>query len=474
MTDNHHHDWSERVERLLQDGQSAGDPLLDDLAGTIPQARPEFQQALEDELVLSLQEHQGEIMPMRINNDRDQKPKRVSRGLPVTLAATVAMILFGGLAALIATGPLANAPIFSGAAQDDIPSDMAATATALIAQATYQAAEAQFLTANAQLRALEQQATEGAGGDLFLTPVDPLAQTATALVQRATQEAAIIWTATALVEIESGQAEFVPSPTSTPIGSADCSPQKLVVYTAPGTHNPVLTSIDPLTAEKYQIQGILTLHETGEDWFYITFVYEDGPAQGWVQAEVIRAACEHLTSSAIAPDAQVTMLPPTVVPPESDSMFTATPFPPTVMPPVYTATPTAWDAPPMYTSTPLLTATASPVGAQPAGPFTPTVMPFPALSSIYTVQVRVADPETLDREALAGQQVDVFMVVVMGRNSTTVPVARGVTVQAVVEVPQTDGTVVIEAILIPRTAEQAETLQALAQTQMELTLVPVE
>src|SRR5690606_27676648 len=161
-TDNHHHDWSERVERLLQDGQSAGDPPLDDLAGTIPQARPEFQQALEDELVLSLQEHQGEIMPMRINNTRHQKPKRVSLGPPDTLAATVAMILFGGLAALIATGPLANAPIFSGAAQDDIPSDMAATATALIAQATYQAAEAQFLTANAQLRALEQQATEGA------------------------------------------------------------------------------------------------------------------------------------------------------------------------------------------------------------------------------------------------------------------------------------------------------------------------
>jgi hypothetical protein len=336
MTDNHNH----AVEEVL--------------AGTVPQARPEFQQALEEQLMLAIQERtQLEIKPMNMH-DRDSKPKRMPRGLSVTLAATFAMILFGGLAALIGSGSLANAPMFSGAAQnqqaDSIPQDIASTATSIILQATYQAAEAQLMTSQAQLDAVARQATEQAAaanpdqamtsvvqtatavveqatarasGDLFLTPLPPSHHTATAVIQGATAEAAVIWTATGLAEIDSVQADLVPSlvPTAAPIGSAfadavpqTCPPEKLVVYTAPGAHNLVLTSIDPLAAEKYQVQGILTLHETGEDWFYVAFAYEGEEVHGWVQADSIRVACQNGTSSVIVGNTAITLLPPMVTP----------------------------------------------------------------------------------------------------------------------------------------------------------------
>lgn len=487
------------------------------LAGTVPQARPEFQEVLEEQLMLTMQERL-EMKPMNNHDDRESKPKRIPRGFSVSLAATFAMILFGGLAAFIASGQLAKAPMFTGAAQnqqDTIPQDMAATATAIILQATYQAAEAQFLTANAQLEALAQQATEQAAasnpdqamtsivqtatavvqqaterasGILFPTVVDPAAQTATAVIQRATEEAAVLWTATA-------QAEFVPSlvPSNTPLDSVfatvvpqTCPPEKLVVYTAPGTHNPVLTSIDPLTAEKYQVQGMLTLNETGEDWFYVTFAHEGEQAFGWVQANVIRAACESLTSSVITGDSQITLLPPTVVPPVSEQIFTSTPIPPTVVPPAYTATPTAWDAPPMYTATPIpwdgqSTYTMTPsftFTPSPAGPLSssPTPTPVPLLGSGRTVQVRVADPEMLDLNALIGRQVDIYIAVGSEDAPIIVPVARGATVQEFVEVPMPneDRYVFIEAIIIPRTVEQAELLYGLSQTHMEMKFVPVD
>ena len=388
------------------------------LAGTVPQARPEFQQELEEQLMLIMQERM-EMKPMSINDDRDTKPKRIPLGLPVSLAATFAMILFGGLAALIAGGQL---PMFSGAAQpqqaDSIPQDIAMTATAIIAQATYQAAEAQFLTANAQLEgaarqatvqaaasnpdqamtsvvqtatAVVQQATERASGDLFLTALPSSHLTATPMIQGSTQEAAIFWTATAMAGGEPTVIPQIPdqaaieltatalrlllfdiTPTPTPIpntfstaNAANCPPEKLVVYTAPGTHNPVLTSIDPQTVERYQILGMLTLNEMGEDWFYVTYAYEGGQTYGWVQAEVIRAACESLTSSVIVGDNQITMLPPTVVPPVNAgpnlATLTATPILPTVVPPMFTPTPTAWDAPymlltPPFTATPFVIA----------------------------------------------------------------------------------------------------------------------
>jgi hypothetical protein len=326
------------------------DVLVNALAGTVPQARPEFQQALEEQLALTLQE-QLEMKPMSIN-DRDTKPKRIPRGLSVSLAATIAMILFGGLAALVASGSLATAPMFTGAAQqqqaDTIPQDFAATATAIILQATYQAAEAQFLTANAQLQALELQATQQAAASNPDQAMTSVVQTATAVVQQATEranadlfvtpstqimptvpqvpdDAAIALTATAL------QLLYI-APTATPIGNASadvvlqtCPPEKLVVYTAPGTHNPVLTSIDPLNTEKYQIQGILTLNETGEDWFFVIFAYEGEQVEGWVQADTVRAACQNRTSSVIVGETAITLLPPTVVPPaNTDALFPAT------------------------------------------------------------------------------------------------------------------------------------------------------
>jgi hypothetical protein len=477
MTDNHNH----ALEEIL--------------AGTVPQARPEFEQALEDQLMLAFQEQtrMKEMKSMSINDVKDKR-KRAPRGLPVTLAATFAMILFGGLAAFIASRPQVEAPTFSGAAhnqQDIIGADMAVTATALILQATYQAAEGQFMTSQSQLNALSLQATEQAAAanpDSAMTSIvqtatavvqqatarasghlllEPAALTATAMIQWATQEAVAVFAATAYADSASGQPLPMPSlvPTSTPIGSASadvisqtCPPDKLVVYSAPGAQNPVVASIDPLAADKFQVQGLLTLHETGEDWFFVRFAYEGAETQGWVQADTVRAACEPFTSAVVSGDAVMTLLPPTIVPPES-MLVTPTP----VTGDAFTLVPTASPVFLPPTVPPLVTATMT------ATPIPVTLPP----QSLSTVQVRVADPETLDQAALAGQQVDVFLVVVIGPNATTVPVARGVTVQAVVEVPQTDGTRVIEAIISPRTAEQAETLQALAQTQMELTLVPV-
>jgi hypothetical protein len=319
MTDNHNHAFEEV------------------LAGTVPQARPEFQQALEEQLVLTLQEQTHlEIKPMHIDTHND-KPKRMPRGLPVSLAATIAMILFGGLAALVATGSLANAPIFSGAALDQeaqVPADIASTATAIILQATYQPVEAQMQTAQAQLDSLARQATELAAAANPDSAMTSIVQTATAVIEQATARAG-------------GQALLMPSlvPTGTPIGSAfatvvpvtSCPPQKLVVYSAPGAQNPVITAIDPLAADKFQVQGLLTLHETGEDWFYVTFAHEGQPAQGWVQAAAMRAPCDDLPGAVITQ-----MLPPTVVPSMSMQIMvtpTAAPILPTVPPPLFTPTP---------------------------------------------------------------------------------------------------------------------------------------
>lgn len=318
MTDNHNHAFEEV------------------LAGTVPQARPEFQQALEEQLVLTLQEQtQLEIKPMHIDT-HDDKPKRMPRGLPVSLAATIAMILFGGLATLVATGSLANAPIFSGAAPDQeaqVPADIASTATAVILQATYQSVELQMQTAQAQLDSLARLTTEQAAAANPASAMTSIVQTATAVIEQATAQAG-------------GQALLMPSlvPTSTPIGSAfatvvpvTCPVEKLDIYSAPGAENPIIAAIDLLAAEKFQVQGLLTLHETGEDWFYVTFAHEGQTVQGWVQADVIRAACEGLTGAVITQ-----MLPPTVVPSMSMQIMvtpTATPILPTVPPPLPSPTP---------------------------------------------------------------------------------------------------------------------------------------
>jgi hypothetical protein len=120
---------------------------------------------------------------------------------------------------------------------------------------------------------------------------------------------------------------------------------------------------------------------------------------------------------------------------------------------------------PTLTPTPTITATATHTGT----PFVPPTQP-----TITPIQVRVADAEQLDMEALIGQQVDLFIAVGEEDTPVVVPVARGVTVQEFVEVPMPNETryVFIDAIILPTTADQAALLAGLSQTHIPMKMVP--
>jgi hypothetical protein len=420
MTDNHNHDRLERVERLLQDGQPTGDPPLDDLAGTTPQARPEFQQQLEDELVATLQETSDSWrQPAMIESHTHEKTKRTPRSLPVSLAATIALLLFGGLAVLFTNGALPQTPLFSGAAQQPPNEQVIPEAAAL---------------------------------------------TATSIIEQATQDAAQLWTATA-----EAQVVLTPSlvPTGTPIPpgglpQADwwCSGQKLGYFAEPGSYDARRTHF---VTQRLKVEGTLTYSEAGQTWFLVAATAQDGESlRGWLPAETLYGTCQ---AGEWRPVPDEMLHTPTIVPPENAAQpldITTTPIlthlPPTIVPPENAAQP--------------LDITATPIPTQ----FPPTVPPPLGAAAFEPVQVRVADAELLDQDTLIGQALDVYIRIGSEHGPAIIPVARGVTVLKFVEVTMPNDTrdVSIEAAILPRTPEQAELLAGLAQAGIEVKLVPAD
>ncbi|MAS32659.1 MAG: hypothetical protein CL610_01555 [Anaerolineaceae bacterium] len=528
MSDNHDFYWLEKAERLLQDGRPTGEPLLDDLAGTVPQARESFQQELEEQL-LSTWHNKAQVETMHVQTITQDhlKKKHLPRGLPVMLAAAIAVLLFGSLSVFFANLPPSENPLLFSAGQVDStqspPDGMMWTATAIIAEATYQAASTQMAQVEEQMDAAQRQMTEQA-----------------ARVQGTLAGAFISPT-------------FVP--TSTPFlaplaGAASCLPESLTVYTQPGTDVPVLAEISGSEMDTYQVEGTLILNEHGGEWFLVVFVQDGESMRGWVPAGVIREACQPLirsdipdpllltatpipfadsSISSVCPAQQLLLYaqPAQSAPLVGDMPFDATILiegsltlnmgdswllvvlqgvrgwlPAQALPPecldalvpqgvpaldklsVPTVLPTV---PPPSSAVQPLIVTATPVPSATWTPFpttTNTHTPVPTLTftpTAYrmiteTVQVRVGDAEELDLKALTGQSVDIYIAVGSEDEPVIVAAARGVTVLEFVEVPMPNETryVYIEAVILPRTTEQLELLTGLAATGMEMKLEPAE
>ncbi|MFN8375249.1 MAG: SAF domain-containing protein [Anaerolineae bacterium] len=201
MNENHTHDKEllEKVEQRLENGQSSGSRLLDDLASMRPQAKADFQQELENRLLASFYKRQLETKEnpelSTLTLKSDTKSRKIT-SLPLTLAAAITAVLLIGSALLtggfpgsfLSGGSIAQSVTFTPTAQPTTTSadDLYATATAVIVGAT-QTAEAASL---------------GLVNDMQLT--------ATAVIAGATQTVAAL-TATPLPTISgSGDVELQP------------------------------------------------------------------------------------------------------------------------------------------------------------------------------------------------------------------------------------------------------------------------
>ncbi len=103
----HDRELLEQIENRLEKAQPAGNPLLDELATTVPQARPDFQRDLEEQLIAHL--HPPVSLegadPMTTLTTVSQKPIR-PLALPLTLvAAVLAMTLVGSLLLSVGSKP---------------------------------------------------------------------------------------------------------------------------------------------------------------------------------------------------------------------------------------------------------------------------------------------------------------------------------------------------------------------------------
>ena len=419
MSDNHRRDRGSQ-QRSPQ-GSDHADHILDDLALTVPQARPAFQKALETQLVAVLQEKQRHIkkrsdLPMRVSahnpNYVSSRQQRTRNQWPLTLVAALAVFLaVGALLMMMNQMPPGDEPepAFGVAGQD------------------HQATETSL---RATLNALETQSAE--------------------MARRVTIEQTLI----AVEQAQTSLAATSPAPVGTTMPAALdlCLLEPVTVYSAPDASSAVLAEIVPDAS--HEIQGTLALNPTGEEWFLIGFAGANGDLmRGWVQADVMRAACRPESVSGVP-------LPASVMP--------------TVLPPTQTITASPMFTP-TFTVTPTITATATHT-------VTPTIVPTQAApvaageNSVATVQVRVADAETIDQAMYVGQTVDVLIAVGSEDDPVIIPVARGVTVLDFLNVPMPNETRYhfVDALILPRNTEQAELLAGLAETGIEMKLVLVE
>jgi hypothetical protein len=160
MNENHTHDKAllREIERRLTEGRPTGDPLLDELAGTLPRADADFQADLEQRLLARLdiarpgtqEEHTG----MTANTLTIDTPTRRGLSSLTMAAAVVAVLVIVGLLVFMTRLPAGPEPFASGIIgidQDDTTpdtDDVTATldevylqATAVITTATAWAAE---------------------------------------------------------------------------------------------------------------------------------------------------------------------------------------------------------------------------------------------------------------------------------------------------------------------------------------------
>ena len=97
MSENNRHEpQDERIERLLRERQPTGNKLLDSLGGTVPRARPDFQQQLEGRLLDRLHvEGERKALMTVTSYAGAMKPRR---SIPLTLAAAMmAVVIAGGI-----------------------------------------------------------------------------------------------------------------------------------------------------------------------------------------------------------------------------------------------------------------------------------------------------------------------------------------------------------------------------------------
>ncbi len=143
MTQNGAHDDNllEQIERLLADGKPTGDPLLDDLARSAPEASPEFRQQLENQVMAKVS-HQYEIkrrteqMNTGGNVIASQFPERISPQkrrpirLPFTLVAAALATIIGGIVLFMGATPPSN-PSFMALQTDSTETPISAPLTTI-------------------------------------------------------------------------------------------------------------------------------------------------------------------------------------------------------------------------------------------------------------------------------------------------------------------------------------------------------
>jgi Flp pilus assembly protein CpaB len=96
MNPNNNHDPQliSKIDRRVEDGQNANLPLIDDLAGMIPQARADFQQTLEDRLLAHMQQPQnGDEKLTVFNTTLDNHAPKNRFYIPLTLAAAIIAVV---------------------------------------------------------------------------------------------------------------------------------------------------------------------------------------------------------------------------------------------------------------------------------------------------------------------------------------------------------------------------------------------
>ncbi len=215
MTDNHSRDKQllEQVEQALTEGQASGDSLLDALAATQPQPSADFQNTLEERLMLTAHDLKNNMQEdTMIEPEMTLTPKRrwLNR-LPLTLAAAIAITFIGGTALLFMNNGGNSTLGFVAQAETQTPTLVPSlepvflTGTSIIDEATRRAGDDIDPLAMTATAILEQMPVD----PLSLTAtaiidestqraLPPAAITATALIGQATQTADAAWTATAL------------------------------------------------------------------------------------------------------------------------------------------------------------------------------------------------------------------------------------------------------------------------------------
>ena len=123
---NHHRALGARIARRLAAGRASSDPLLDDLARSVPHADPAFRDRLEIQLLEQLQRdtalsHQEEDTMQLIAaypRTAGQQTGPATRRAPLTLAAALLMVVLAGSLLLLTNRPSGSFDMFAAAGQE--------------------------------------------------------------------------------------------------------------------------------------------------------------------------------------------------------------------------------------------------------------------------------------------------------------------------------------------------------------------